>query len=142
MVWNSFSSLFLQMFAFSKTFKNKLRFAIIWTSLLNVTTALQWPSPTIVILSVNLFSIIKKIFSFAEIRTHNFPSDNQMLYHWATLADDIWFTILLQLLMIWGYTKIGEHQNKASPFGQSSHWWAILIMWNIMQVQFFFFINL
>ena len=27
--------------------------------------------------------------------------------------------------MIWGYTKMGEHQNKASPFGQSSHWWAI-----------------
>ena len=52
---------------------------------------------TIIILSVTLFSIIKKIFAFAEIRTHNLQSDNQTLYHWATLADDILFTILLYL---------------------------------------------
>ena len=39
----------------------------------------------------------KKKFAFTEIRTHNLQSDNQTLYHWATLADDIWFTILLYL---------------------------------------------
>ena len=33
-----------------------------------------------------------------------------------------YFTIPIDDL---GYTKMGEHQNKAPPFGQSSHWWAI-----------------
>ena len=50
-----------------------------------------------VILSVTLFLIIKRIFGFAKIRTHNLQSDNQTLYYWATLTDDIWFTILLYL---------------------------------------------
>ena len=44
-----------------------------------------------------VFNYIKERFAFAEIQTHNLQSDNQMLYHWATLADDIWFTILLYL---------------------------------------------
>ena len=39
---------------------------------------------------------IKK-FAFAENQTHNLQSDNQTLYRWATLADDILFTILLYL---------------------------------------------
>ena len=41
--------------------------------------------------------LYKKKIAFAEIRTHNLQSDNQTLYHWATLADGIKFTILLYL---------------------------------------------
>ena len=39
----------------------------------------------------------KKRFVYAKIRTHNLQSDNQTLFYWAILADDIWFTILLYL---------------------------------------------
>ena len=65
---------------------------------------LDWPEEgtTIIILSV-IFS--KKSFVIAGVWTHNLLSCDQMLFHWATMADITFLSILLLIYMILSYSK-------------------------------------